>query len=129
MYSLSGYAMNMVYSVLRHNYCLISVRLRLDFGVFSVRLRQESDLLSVMARYGLLSVEDTKRVIRSCKADITMAKRKQTKGQTINYVLTLNKPYSWHNRTTNTSQSCLNTILKQLNLDIKLKKKQISVLT
>jgi len=78
MYSLSGYAMNMVYSVLRHNYCLISVRLRLDFGVFSVRLRQESDLLSVMARYGLLSVEDTKRVIRSCKA-----KRKQTKGQTM----------------------------------------------
>ena len=83
MYSLSGYAMNMVYSVLRHNYCLISVRLRLDFGVFIVRLRQESDLLSVMARYGLLSVEDTKRVIRSCKADITMAKRKQTKGQTM----------------------------------------------
>ena len=70
MYSLSGYAMNMVYSVSRHNYCLISVRLRLDFGVFSVRLRQESDLLSVMARYGLFSVEDTKRVIRSHKLQL-----------------------------------------------------------
>jgi len=83
MYSVSGYARNMVYSVLRHNFCLFSVRLRLDFGLFSVRLRQESDLLSVKVRYGLLSFEDTKRVIRSRKADITMAKRKRTKGQTM----------------------------------------------